>query len=368
MASNTPEEKFLLKNILDSNFVKSLAQELQNSSADFSKKSFIKQTLNAQWEQKELKQRISHIVKSVHSNLNMDYPQQVVVLKKAAPPFTGLSGILFPEFISTYGQSNWKISMQALKTLTEYSTSEFAIRFFIRNDPHKTLALMLKWSKDKNHHVRRLASEGCRPRLPWSFRLTDLVKDPSPILDILENLKNDESLYVRKSVANNLNDISKDHPELVLKLAQRWMKGASEHTQWIVKHALRTMLKQGNPKALKIFGVADAKNIEVKNLSVLKKSFKVGEHLSFSFELLNKTRAEKKLRIEYVIHYRKKNGELSPKVFKLAERPFLNGTHPLTRRHSLKPMTTRTHYPGLHKVSIVINGQPLAVATFTLTR
>lgn len=359
---------YLLKNIFDSSFVKNLAQSLSENSKSFDSDGFIKQTLDPTWKRKELKQRTQTLVENIHTHLKSDYRTQVQVIKKAAPQFTGLKGIIFPELISTFGLKQPQISLNALKFLTEFSTSEFAIRFFLRQDFDRTMEQMLLWSKDKNEHIRRLSSEGCRPRLPWSFKLESVIQDPSPILSILENLKADESLYVRKSVANNLNDISKDHPELVLEIASRWLKTKNPHTRWIIKHALRTLLKRSDPRALKLFGVHDAKNIIVKNLKCSAKHFQIGEHLSFSFELINSSKQTRELRIEYVIHYVKKNQELSPKVFKLAEKNFAPGSHHLRRRHSLKPMTTRVHHPGEHKVEIVINGKKMATAEFLLKR
>lgn len=367
-AFHMSESSFQLKNLIDKNFVTELSKSLQINYAVFDKKNFMNSVLNKDWEQRELKQRITKVTESIHEHLKLSYPEQIKVLMLVAPKFTGLKGLIFPEFVSSYGLSNWDTSIKALKYFTPFSTSEFAIRPFIIKDSKKVMEQMLKWSTDKNEHVRRLSSEGCRPRLPWGLRLKEFITDPKPILLILENLKADPSLYVRKSVANNLNDISKDHPDLVLKISKEWLKTNDPNTTWIIKHALRGLLKQGHPKALKLFGVSDAKNIKLQKLNLAQKNFAIGSHLSFSFEVLNTNRSAKKLRIEYIIHYLKKNGSHSKKVFKLTEKDLTPGPHSFKRRHSLKQMTTRQHNPGLHILEIMINGSSLGKQKFNITK
>ena len=227
---------------------------------------------------------------------------------------------------------------------------------------------MLKWSKDKNHHLRRLSSEGCRPRLPWAMALPAFKKDPSPILPILENLKNDESEYVRKSVANNLNDISKDNPELVLEIIKKW-KGKSKNTDWIVKHASRSLLKSGNPEALEIFGVSSKVNVDVLKLKIAKKKIKIGESNTFAFTIHSKEKKDIKLRLEYFVHYVKVNGSLSKKIFKISETKYSPGeTREITRSHSFKNNSIRKHNAGEHKISIVCNGVEKATASFLLIK
>ena len=159
-----------------------------------------------------------------------------------------------PDFVGLYGLDHSEESLEALKYLTVYSSSEFAVREFLIRDRKRTLAAMKRWSTDQNHHVRRLSSEGSRPRLPWSFKLTEFIADPSLTKPILVNLRADESLYVRKSVANHLNDISKDHPEWMLDLVSSWDR-ADEPTKWIIKRAARTLVKAGHPRVVSVFGI-----------------------------------------------------------------------------------------------------------------
>ncbi|MCA9890935.1 MAG: hypothetical protein KC546_21305, partial [Anaerolineae bacterium] len=222
-------------------------------------------------------------------------------------------------------------------------------------------------TEHENEHVRRLASEGCRPLLPWNIRLNQFVKDPTPILPILETLKADDSLYVRKSVANNLNDLSKNHPDLVLDIAERWY-GDNEHTNWIVKHALRTLLKKGNQRALSIFGFGDVDDVTISKLTVTPDLIAIGDDLFFSFDLLLKADQTKKLRLEYAIHYVKANGSRSKKVFQISEREVTpNTSHTIKSKQSFRNMTTRKHYPGQHKIEILVNGISKAQAAFMVT-
>jgi 3-methyladenine DNA glycosylase AlkC len=227
------------------------------------------------------------------------------------------------------------------------------------------MAYMRAWAEDKNHHVRRLASEGCRPRLPWASALPAFKKDPTLILLVLEKLKDDESEYVRKSVANNLNDISKDHPDLVLDICERWY-GVSRNTDWIVKHACRSLLKAGNERALALFSFADPAGISVEKLALDQFVLAIGAALRFSFELVVNTEEPRQLRLEYRVYYLKASGKSSAKIFQLREDTFPPGRHPISRKHSFEERTTRKHYPGQHHLSIVVNGLEMAKVSFEL--
>jgi 3-methyladenine DNA glycosylase AlkC len=222
------------------------------------------------------------------------------------------------------------------------------------------------WAADQNHHVRRLVSEGCRPRLPWGMALPQFKKDPSPVLPILEELKNDESDYVRKSVANNLNEISKDHPDLVLDICERWY-GQTANTDWTVKHACRTMLKAGNRRAMHLFGFADTANVTVHNLTLDRRTLSVGEELNFTFELRVDTEEACRVRLEYAVQYARPEGKVSRKIFQIKEETFDPGTHVVSKKLSLADQSTRKHYPGQHQISIVVNGVEMAKEAFELT-
>ena len=300
-----------LKHMYSKHFVESLAAEFARNTKAFDAKKFTAAVLNKDWENRELKDRMHHITHQLHKHLSLDYDKQLLVLDKVAPKFGGFAGTIFPNFVEQFGMEQEQLSMEALKRYTPYSSSEFAVRPFLKNNP-KLIDVLYTWSKDKNHHVRRLASEGCRPLLPWAMKLEMYVKDPKPVLPILERLKNDPEDYVYRSVANNLNDISKHHPKLVLELGTQW-KGKTANNDWVLKHALRTLLKKGNADAMKIFGFVPGKSLEVIDFSMQKKTIAIGDATRLNIHVRNTGNASK-FRLEYAISYLKNNGSHSDKV------------------------------------------------------
>lgn len=354
-----------LKDLVGRDFIRDVANQLTKIDKKFDARAFTKDCVGRDWDRLELKARIRRVATQLGLHVPGTYPSQLQKILAVAGNFGGLTGFTFPDYVELYGLEDPARSLPALKELTVYSTSEFGIRPFLRKDLAGTLKFMKQWSRDPDERVRRLSSEGCRPRLPWSFPLKELIHDPGPVLPILETLKDDSSLFVRKSVANHLNDISKDHPELVLKLAKSWI-GQSERTDWILKHALRTLLKKGDQRALQLFGVGSVKKVSVTDLAFKTKSFKIGSNVEFSFTLRNAAKNEQNLRLEYAIHYVKKSKGPSKKVFKITERPFAPGAHALSRGHSLRQMTTRVHLPGTHQLEIIVNGVTMAQSKFEL--
>ena len=142
-------------------------------------------------------------------------------------------------YVGIFGIDHFDQSMNLFKELTKRFTAEFGIRFFLLADPEKTLATLVHWISDKDRHVRRLVSEGTRPRLPWAMQLPQFIQNPQPIIELLELLKDDEEEYVRRSVANSLNDISKDNPEVVVDIAERWTNGANNERKKLIRHLPR---------------------------------------------------------------------------------------------------------------------------------
>ena len=355
-----------LKEEFNEFFIHKLANELLTVHTGFNWEKFVKATFTDDWQNKELKERMRFITSKMHKFLPLSYVEQIQIIKEVAPKFSGIQGFVFPDFVQVYGLEDFSTSIKALEFLTEFSTSEFAIRPFIEKYPKETVKQLLIWSKSNNHHVRRLSSEGSRPKLPWAPPLRGFIKDPTPVLQILENLKNDESLYVRKSVANHLNDISKNHPTLVLTIAKKWY-GRTKNTDWIVKQALRTLLKKGNKEALTIFGTANADKIEVEALQLSKNKLKIGEGFTFTFEINNTDKTHLTLRLEYIIHFMKSNGSTSPKIFKITESIFASETKKqLVRKHRFANLTTRKHYVGKHQLTIVVNGDVKKSVEFEL--
>ncbi len=354
-----------LKNIYDSKYVERLGLAFKQEYGAFRCEEFRERIFNDEWNEFELKQRVSHICLCIHEQLNLPFIEACEILKAVGSHFGGYAALYFPEYIERFGMDYWQESMEALAVLTQYSSAEFAIRPFILKDTEKAMAQMLEWSLHENEHVRRLSSEGCRPRLPWAQALTDFKKDPSFILPILENLRHDPSLYVRKSVANNLNDISKDDAGLALKMAKHWMKNPSKESMWIVKHGLRSLLKASEPEALNIFGLGDTSSIEFSGFKLHTPFVPMGAELSFEFEL--EVAKDTKLRIEYALHFKNKKGSHGRKVFKLSEIDVEAGEYEVTKTHKFKKLTTRNFNYGIHFLEVIVNGKSYRKVPFYLS-
>jgi len=280
----------------------------------------------------------------------------------------GWAVMAMAEFVARRGQNpeHVALSLDVLKDMTSRFSSEFAVRPFLANHRELTLKTFSRWTTDENEHVRRLVSEGTRPRLPWGMRLKAFVADPSPVVRLLEVLKDDPSEYVRRSVANNLNDIAKNHPDLVANIAQNWMADASADRKRLIRHGLRTLIKAGNAKALQALGYAPAQ-IKVKRFALTTPEIVLGEALCFELEIASTAISNQPLVIDYAVHHMRANGHTTAKVFKwktvqLDAEASLNAT----KRHPIKPITTRRYYPGPHRVEVLINGKGIASADFQL--
>ena len=355
----------LLKDRLNYDSIREFALTIQSAYSPFQVDEFLKSVMDETWGSLELKARGRKICLNLGEFLPADYCTAIGVIDEVVAKCDGFFCIIFPDFVEVYGQDeiHWDISMKALERYTQYSSSEWAVRLFIIKDEGRMMEQMRSWSKHENEHVRRLASEGCRPQLPWAQSLPSFKKDPTPILPILEQLKTDPSQYVRNSVANNINDISKTHPDLIMKLAKEW-HGKNEATDWIIKHGLRTLLKKGNRDALAVFGFSDAASVEVSGFALETPAITLGEDLSFSFEITAKEAT--KVRLEYGIDYVKSNGKRSRKIFQISEVSLKeNQRKPYTKKHSFADASTRKHYPGTHTVTLIVNGAERGVLDFT---
>jgi len=250
--------------------------------------------------------------------------------------------------------------------MTKCSSSEFGIRFFLIAFPEKTVSVLSQWIKDDSQHVRRLISEGTRPRLPWGMRLPVFIDDPMPVINLLEKLKDDKEEYVRRSVANNLNDIAKDHPDTVAELSRQWMKGASKERQRLVKHGCRTLIKNGHKKTLEVLGFNPPK-IHKANIKILTPKVIFGDKLQFTFSIRSDSEKIQALIVDYIIHHQKANGKTTPKVFKWRT-VNLSPKETLTqsKNHNIKKITTRVYYAGAHAVEIMVNGVSMGKANFQL--
>ncbi len=363
----------LLKNIYNQEFFNEFSKTLQQVIPDFDKTSFLHQIYDDEWEQRELKQRMRHIVLTLRTQLPENYDKLIKTVLKIIDRLqrngvkeAGFEWMFLPEFVELYGIDDYKVSIHAFERITQFTSCEFAVRPFIIQYPRQMLSQLLLWSKHKHAMVRRLSSEGCRPRLPWAMAIPSLKENPSPIIPILEILKNDVSESVRRSVANNLNDISKDNPNTVITLVKKW-KGKTNETDWLVKHASRTLLKQGNAEMMKLFGFGSLENIQIDNFQIETPKVKIGEALLFTFQLKNKGNSSSKIRLEYGLYYQKANASLSKKVFTISEKEYTaNSITTIQRKQPFKVITTRRLHLGLHQLSLIINGKEFEKLDFEL--
>ncbi|HEX2052617.1 MAG TPA: DNA alkylation repair protein, partial [Actinomycetota bacterium] len=265
------------------------------------------------------------------------------------------------------GTDDWDASVPALAVFTRLESAEFAIRPFLASDQERTLAQMYEWASDPDPKVRRLASEGSRPRLPWGKRVQSLVADPGPIVPILERLRNDPDESVRRSVANNLNDISKDHPELVIELLRRWDPQPGTNLYRLARHALRTLLKRGDPAALAVLGFRAGPSAELKELALDPPAPAIGNGATLRFTIVSTLDGPRPVLLDLAVHYVKADGTRSPKVFRLGA-PVLHPGSPASfqRKLSFRQMTTRTHRPGTHRIDVVANGAVAGSIEFEL--
>ncbi len=323
----------------------------------------------------ELKERIARISEALNEFLPQDdFDFAVSIMQESLAPYgadweqgvTGWGTLPFNHYASTYGLKHFDTSMAFFRETTSHFSAEFDIRFFLLHYPKCTLELLHKWVNDPNYHVRRLVSEGTRPRLPWAMKLQPFIDDPSPILPLLETLRDDQEGYVRRSVANNLNDIAKDHPDLVASIAKEWLKGADKNRESLVKHACRTLIKKGHKPTLEALGYGDPE-VVLEVLSIKTPKVEFGGALVFEVTLHSKSGKPQNLIIDYAIHHRKANGSALPKVFKWKNMALkANDVLSAAKKHVIKPITTRTYYNGTHSVEIFVNGVSLGKQDFEL--
>jgi 3-methyladenine DNA glycosylase AlkC len=374
--SKPMEQNFQVRDVFNENAVNQLAANLARVWEGFDANGF-RQSVNAKLKSLTFSERAALIRDSLWEYLPKDYPRALEIILKALPPeitdddLMGYDGfIVMPQndFVAKYGLDHYDLSMQALYEMTKRFSAEGAIRSFILHDPERTLAILAEWAEDANPHVRRLVSEGTRPRLPWTMQLKPFILDPRPVLTLLETLKTDLVLMVRRSVANNLNDIAKDNPDQVVETLRRWSKLDDEGTQWLIRHAARTLVKQGNKEVLAVLGYDSKVKITVSKIKLNKPAVKIGEDINLSFEIKSKSKQAQNLVIDYVIHHVKANGKLAPKVFKLTRKTLKAGeTLQISKRHSFRPISTRKYYPGRHTLEIQVNGVRFEKMFFDLT-
>lgn len=368
------------KNFLNQDLIEQMAVHFHRHCPEFDRKAFIADAIK-DFDSLELKQRSNRITETMIRYLPADFAEagQILSSSLGAPlgddlasgkdDTTGIAGwAIMPleHYVAQQGHDHFDLSMDLFKEMTKRGTAEFGIRYFLEKYPEKALAVMKEWTADDNVHVRRLTSEGSRPKLPWGIHLPVFIKEPKPLLELLEKLKDDDKEYVRRSVANNLNDIAKDHPDLVASIAEKWMVGASKDRTRLIRHACRTLLKNGHPKTLEVFGFAPPIIINA-SIEVLKSEVILGESLEFALTLNSGADHEQSLMIDFIIHHQKANGTTTPKVFKWKTATLeSNKALIVSKRHGIKKVTTRVYYQGLHTLEVMVNGVSVGKQDFQL--
>ena len=298
-------------------------------------------------------ERVRHIADALVPALPGDYPAALDLLRAMAPRLThGFQAVAITEYVARRGTADADASLAALADLTRFGTAEFAIRPFLAQDSAHTLGVMQRWTTSDDEHVRRLASEGCRPRLPWAARVPALKADPAD--------------YVRKSVANHLNDIAKDRSDWLVGRLGEWSQ-ADPATRWIVRHALRTLIKAGEPRALALIGVGHGAEVAVRRFAVTPAALRLGEPIGLVADLVSTATTAQALVVDYRIHYARPGGRTAAKVFKWKALDLAAGaTASLSIRQTIRDFSTRRHHPGRHAVELIVNGRTMAEAAFTL--
>lgn len=364
-------ESFKLKYLYSPELVHDYADRLGKIWKPFPKPKFTSEVLNEKWDDLELKERMRRISECLRKFLPDSYIDALEIILQSCRQLIEERGekMVFAygfiaDFVEQYGLQHIKESLKAIEQITQLTSCEFAVRPFLKEHPEVMYPQMQAWADHRSPLVRRLSTEGFRPRLPWGMGIPVLKIDPSPMLPILEKLKNDPAETVRRSVANHLNDISKDHPSLVVGIANRWF-GDNKNTDWVVRHACRGLLKAGHPKVLSMFGFdPNPKDIIISNF-VCDAEVNVGNVLYFSFTVINKGTSPFKTRLEYVINFITSTGKRSRKIFFIRELNISPGaSHSYTRKQRFKDLTTRKHYPGKHTISLVINGKEMELKHF----
>jgi 3-methyladenine DNA glycosylase AlkC len=364
-----------LKHFFSPALVRRLADDLARAHPDFPRRAFVARA-TAGLEALELLDRGKHISRALADHLPPEYPRAIeVLLASLGPehardellgvgmaPFFYLPHVLF---VAERGLDHFDLSMRAQYELTKRFSAESSIRPFIARDPERAFSFLRRWTKDRNPHVRRLVSEGTRLRLPWASRVPWLDANPERVLELLERLKDDPATMVRRSVANNLNDLGKVHRPLLARTCAAWLEGASPERRALVEHALRSAVKRGEPDALRLLGYGKEAAVSVHDVQFDPARVAIGGRVSLSFVLRSRSPRPQDLLVDLAVHFVKAGGHAAPKVFKLKRVSLpARGVLELRTRISLAVHTTRKPNPGTHAVDVVVNGKALRAGVF----
>ena len=376
MAENKTASTTQLKTLFDASVVDDLAGRVAARWPAFDRVGFRKAALDG-LDRLELKARSAQIAAALAESLPEDFEAAAEILTDAMGRDDGTGGLegfqgfrFMPclDFVALRGLDRPDAALAALECMTVHFSAEFAIRPFILEHPDETLPRLMAWSGHRDWRVRRLASEGSRPRLPWAQRLPPFVADPSPVIAILDRLHADPHEVVRRSVANNLNDIAKDHTDLAVETARRWQAGGGAGSAWTVRHGLRSLVKRGHSGALALLGYSGGNKVEVEDLAIAPAMARIGGAASFSFTLVSRETEEVRLVVDYALDRMLAGGKRAKKVFKLSQVTLAPGEAvALKGTQRFRQLTTRTHYPGPHAIEILINGAARAAVGFELS-
>ncbi len=368
-------ERKAFKDAIDRAAIRRIAKNIKRVHAPFPDRAFVRSACRG-LEDLEMKARVALVIEALRKHLPEDVTAAIDVLVRCGAQWDrGDSGdtmsvfAAWPviDFVGVHGLEHFELSMEALRRLTGLFTAEFAIRGFIERDPKRVMKVLMQWTSDSDPHVRRLVSEGTRPLLPWGRRLRSLEQQPKVALKALEKLKDDPAETVRRSVANHLNDISKNHPDLVVEVCRRWNRRASAERKSLIRHGLRTLIKQGHPGALGVLGFDPQARVKLGPLELASEKITLGNDLVFSFTLNSRARIDQPLIVDYAVHHVKKNGERTRKVFKL-KTCVLKSKDSLSieAKHKFRRITTRRYHSGRHAIEVMVNGKSHATAEFDL--
>jgi len=366
-------ERKLFKDWFDRDAAKKMAAQIKGAWKSFDERKFLKLSTRG-LDGLEFHGRINQFSQALRQTLPESIPQALNIIIRSLPSRQSDHHVIsdgwrqwpLGQFIADYGVAHFEESMEAMLQLTQNFTAEYAVRPFVETYPEQTFGQLLQWTDHPSSHVRRWCSEGTRPRLPWGRKLNTLASDPSPIWPILEKLKDDPAEYVRRSVANNLNDISKDHPHLVIECCSKWRTGASSERLRLINRALRSLIKEGHPEALAIMGFGTPVGIKAA-LTTKPKKITMGETVDCFASISNQSKKKQNLAIDYAVHFVRQKGKTGIKVFKwktLTIEP--NEEVVLFKKHPMRPATVRALYPGQHRIEIQVNGKVLGQSQFTL--
>lgn len=331
-----------------------------------------------EWSLLSLMQRLRAAGEALHASMpQKEGADAVVATLSKNNDLSGWLSLVCCEYIAIHKNLSLEQGLQYLQQMTQFFSAEFAIRQLILKQPQASLAILTTWLEHENHHVRRLISEGTRPRLPWGVRLPVLIQQPQWVMPLLLALRDDEEEYVRRSVANHLNDIAKDHPQLIIEIAQQWLADEAlvelnsvqrNNRVRLVRHACRTLFKQGQPEIMVLFGYRPTDDVECRLSS---KQVKVEFFGDFEFELTLKKKSSKtnRLMVDYILHYQQASGKQGSKVFKWLDRCFDDAVcEHIVKKHSFKKISTRKYYPGKHRLDVMVNGIKKAQIEFELLK